>query len=176
MSCTGDGSCLLENRRSGIYKPNILCKHNCLPINCPNHMVCYRNYPQHYKETYGDLCLTCDMLFGTWQNGRGILPTIDNAECPICLETTLCISQPKCEHYVCIDCFQRCYYGKLLDRPDFPHPDLENEYLADEDNIKWIINYPRIHCYEQLLKLILIREDQLYMEEAYLRRCPLCRK
>lgn len=176
MLCSGNGMCLSRIKRTGIYINNNLCKHKCIPINCPNHIVCCRNYPLHYKQTYGDLCLTCDMFFGEWQGGKGVLPIIENAECPVCLETVICVSQPKCDHYLCIECFRRCYYGKRLERPAFPHPCIEEEYLEDIENIKWIINYPSIYYYEQKFKLILAKEEEMFSEESNLRLCPLCRK
>ena len=48
------------------------------------------------------------MMFGTWKSGeykhvdKGILEMSNNLECPICLETKECISQPRCILYIII--------------------------------------------------------------------------
>lgn len=39
------------------------------------------------------------------------------------------VSQPNCEHTLCINCFKRCYYGE--NEPTFPYPDIEDEYYDD---------------------------------------------
>ena len=54
-------------------------------------------------------------MFGTWgesHTGKGILEINNNLECPICFENKLGISQPNCEHTLCIGCFKRCHYGE----------------------------------------------------------------
>jgi hypothetical protein len=43
---------------------------------------------------------------GSLTVGKGILEFIDNHECAICMETKRCVSQPKCNHFICIDCFK----------------------------------------------------------------------
>lgn len=81
-------------------------------IKCKNYELCETILPKWWfdcKSNY--LCTTCHMMFGTWgkmpngNNGKGILEISDMIECPICLENKKGISQPKCQHFVCIDCF-----------------------------------------------------------------------
>lgn len=120
-------------------------------------------------------------MFGTWKyqgqeykTGKGILEIHDNLECPICLKEKRSISQPNCEHTVCIECFKRCYYGD--DEPTFPYPDIEDEYYEDfhnpKQNPKWDTDYPLIKIYnEEFTKWI-----QKCENEEYLHKCPLCRK
>ena len=85
-------------------------------IKCKNYELCEAVLPKWWfdcKSNY--LCTNCHMLFGTWgesHTGKGILRISNNLECPICLENKRGISQPNCEHTLCIDCFKRCHYGK----------------------------------------------------------------
>lgn len=86
-------------------------------IKCKNYELCNATLPNWWYECKGNyLCINCHMLFGTWgsgvnrHTGKGILPISDNLECPICLNIKRAISQPNCEHTVCIDCFKRCQY------------------------------------------------------------------
>jgi hypothetical protein len=57
------------------------------------------------------------MMFGRYESGeyknvgKGILEMSNNLKCPICLEIKEYISQPICNHSLCISCFKRCYYG-----------------------------------------------------------------
>ena len=90
-------------------------------IKCKNYELCESVLPRWWFECKGNyLCTNCHMLFGTWKfqgqeykTGKGILEISDNLECPICLEENKRgISQPNCEHTLCIDCFKRCHYGK----------------------------------------------------------------
>ena len=118
------------------------------------------------------------MMFGTWgdQTGKGTLEFYDNLECPICLENTRCVSQPNCNHYVCVNWFKRCYYGK--EYPLFPYPELEEEYDNDVENdnyannSKWDAYRQKINEYEKLYDEI---EDYNQFENT-LNICPLCRK
>jgi hypothetical protein len=99
------------------------------------------------------------MMFGTWSNGeyeqtwKGILEMSNNLECHICLEIKECISQPRCNHSLCISCFKRCYYGdeNIEGKPIFPYPDIEDEYDDDTENIKWANDYPLIKIYYEKL-------------------------
>ena len=105
-------------------------------IKCKNYELCESVLPRWWFECKGNyLCTNCHMLFGTWKwqgqgqeykTGKGILEISDNLECPICLENKRGISQPNCEHTLCIDCFKRCYYGK----------DEEDENEENEENLR----------------------------------------
>lgn len=149
---------------------------------CNNYEICENIVPTWWNDNKcNNLCLNCQMLFGFWieHNGRehigkGLLTFIDNIECPICLETKRCVSQPRCDHYCCIECFKRCYYGREM--PEFPYPEMENEYYEDMENTnydynrKWDNYREKIDEYNKKCDII---ENT---NENHLRKCPLCRK
>ena len=47
----------------------------------------------------------------------------ERMECLICLQFKMCITQPRCEHFICIDWFRRCYYTdiNINNEPTFPY-------------------------------------------------------
>ena len=154
-------------------------------IKCKNYELCEAVLPKWWFECKGHyLCINCHMMFGTWKNeeygiyktGKGILEISDNLECPICFEINRGISQPNCDHTLCIECFKRCYYGKEFIYPDFPYPDIEDEYDEDQENPKWNIDYPLIFSYNVEWNRIDNDRQNKYESEKYLRKCPLCRK
>jgi hypothetical protein len=125
------------------------------------------------------------MMFGTWGTsntgigtGKGTLVFTDDRECPICLETKRCVSQPRCDHVVCTDCFKRCYYGRPY--PPFPYPDVEQDYYDAVDrstylnNPEWDEYREKIDGYER--EYDATEEKNHNGEERHLRQCPLCRK
>lgn len=151
-------------------------------IKCKNYEICNELLPDWWFECKGSyLCTNCHNLFGSWghgvnkHEGKGILEFKDNIECPICFEVQKCVSQPRCNHMVCITCFKRCHYGDYSDRPKFPYDsDIEDEYYDDQDNSKWDIYYPLIKIYnEEYNKWDIEFEER---EEEYLQLCPMCRK
>jgi hypothetical protein len=86
-------------------------------IKCKNYEVCDAVLPKWWWECKNSyLCSNCDMMFGTWTNGtyknigKGVLEIRDCIECPVCLENKKGISYPRCNHFVCIDCFKKCVY------------------------------------------------------------------
>ncbi len=158
-------------------------------IKCKNYELCECILPNwwfEYKGMY--LCTNCHMTFGEWteangkkHTGKGILDISDNVDCPICLENKRGISQPKCDHKLCIDCFKRCYYGDddleaKENEPQFPYPDIEDEYYDDQDNSKWKIDYPLIEKYNEDWNAWDDNKRIKYNTEDYLRICALCRK
>ena len=152
-------------------------------IKCKNYEVCDTVLPKWWFDCKGCyLCINCDMMFGTWEScekkyvGKGILEITDNAECPICLEHKRCISQPKCNHNVCIDCFKRCYYGDESGEPVFPYPEIEDEYYEDRENSKWKNEYRLIQLYDEEWNKWDDERTYRYANEEYLRACPICRK
>lgn len=147
-------------------------------IKCKNYIICKAVLPNWWfdcKRCY--LCTNCDAMFGTWRGGKGILEVTHNLECPICLEIKECISQPKCNHSICISCFKRCYYGdeNLDGKPIFPYPDIEDEYYDDTENIKWD-DYPYIKIYNEEWNKWDDEKNEKYDNEENLRICPICRK
>jgi len=149
-------------------------------IKCKNYELCETALPKWWwdcKCRY--LCTNCHMLFGSWDwskddilvKGKGILEFKDNIECPICYETKKGISQPRCDHYVCIDCFKRLHYGPPS--PRFPYPDIEEEYCDDEDNPKWEKYRPLIKKYDKDYDDW--EANQACRNEKNLELCPICR-
>jgi len=151
-------------------------------IKCKNYELCEEVLPKWWFECKGNyLCTDCNMSFGTWgesHTGKGILKISDNLECPICLENKRSILQPNCEHTLCLDCFKRCYYGDndLENEPEFPYPDIENEYDEDQENPKWKTNYPLIKIWNEEWNKWDDKRIQKYENEKNLKKCPLCRK
>jgi hypothetical protein len=108
---------IIQPRDLEYEKNNIIYQYNNGSengIKCMNYLICNEGLPDWWwdcKNNY--LCTNCDMLFGPFNNGKGILE-IKMAECPICLEEKKCVTQPRCHHCVCIKCFKRCYYGNPI--------------------------------------------------------------
>ena len=73
-------------------------------------------------------------------------------ECLICLENKRSITQPNCEHTLCIECFKRCHYGDddTENEPIFPYPkNIDDEYNLDEHNPKWETDYHLIKKFNE---------------------------
>ena len=154
-------------------------------IKCKNYELCEAVLPKWWFECKGNyLCTNCHMMFGTWgsgenaHTGKGVLEISDNLECPICYEVKRSISQPNCEHTVCIECFKRCYYGDddTENEPKFPYPDIEDEYYDNQENPKWDDDYPLIKKYNEDWNKWDDEKNQKYENEKHLQKCPLCRK
>jgi len=150
-------------------------------IKCKNYLICGSVLPEWWfycKSSY--LCTICHIMFGTWSHGtgKGILEIIDKIECPICLESRKGISQPRCEHSVCITCFKRCYFGDESNEgePIFPYSGIEDEYQDEPQNPKWDNDYPLIKIYNEEHDKWEDEKNEKYENEAHLRKCPLCRK
>lgn len=148
-------------------------------IKCKNYELCKTNLPDwwfSYKKTY--ICDECDVNFSNdIQTEKGKLEFL-NEECPVCFETKRCIIQPKCIHFLCIDCFRRCYYVQenKENEPIFPYPELKDSYFNDPNNTKWDRDYPLIKIYlEEFNEWNNINFDK-YLDEYYLHACPICRK
>lgn len=145
-------------------------------IKCKNYELCggiagNREFLQCFADRRKYLCINCIIMFDTWGSsttglgtGRGVLEFRDNIDCPICFDTKRCVSQPRCSHWVCIDCCKRWIYG---DEPQFPYPDIEDEYYNDADNTRWERDYPLIKTY-----LINWEEWEKTMDHH---QCPSCR-
>lgn len=152
-------------------------------IKCKNYKLCDTILPKcwyEYKRMY--LCINCHMMFGSWTGGDGIkregkgeLDFFDNKECDICYNITLNVSYPNCNHSICINCFKRCFYGDYSNEPEFPYPEIEDEYDDEPDNLKWN-NYPLIEKWRiEWNKWEDIRMENLDRDDN-LRNCCICRK
>ena len=163
-------------------------------IKCKNYELCEAVLPKWWFECKGNyLCTNCHMMFGTWgiYTGKGILDISDNIECPVCLEVKRSISQPNCEHTICIDCFKRCYYGDddIENEPQFPYPkDIEAKYWEEDTEVgnfpeithlRWPNNfykeYPLIEVWNEEVNKWEDEKNQKHENEKNLQKCPLCR-
>lgn len=158
-------------------------------IKCKNYELCNCVLPKccfKYKNNY--LCVHCENISGTRENlidnfkqdGKGVLEFINNVDCPICLEKKRGVSQPRCDHFACIDCFKRCYFGDEdeSERPIFPYPEIEDYYYYNgiKNQEEMEREYPFIRLYK--IKDCIWEDKRLekYAKEKYLRKCPLCCK
>lgn len=96
-----------------------------------------------------------------------------------CFELKTGVFHPRCDHFVCIECFIRCYYGDGDEsgKPTFPYPDEEEEYYDSRENPKWSNEmYPLIAVFKYKEDLWDMYQELRYTDEENLRKCPLCRK
>ncbi len=161
-------------------------QNNDAGFKCKNYEVCGTVLPDWWwdcKSQY--VCSGCDMMFGTWgnkegdvhQTGKGELGFADNIECPVCLEVKRGVTYPNCDHYICIKCFKRCFYGDKSGRQPFPYPsEVMDEWENDRDNPRWDIEYPLIKPWDEADTAWLDNHELQYEKEEHLRQCPLCRK
>jgi hypothetical protein len=157
--------CPVVNSRDMDYELNNICPNG--RIKCKNIEMCHHTvFAAPFKNNY--LCDDCDTAY------EKPLEIKDNIECPICLEIKRGVSQPRCAHFTCVDCFKLCYYSYEIIEPKFPYPDLKDEYDDDMSNPKWITEYPLIRPY--LVEIInyysKIKEKK---RKKFLKICPLCR-
>lgn len=151
-------------------------------MKCKNYDVCNTILPKiWYKYNKIEICYKCNFFFGKWRGGKGILNQINIIKCQICLEYKKGVSQPKCEHYLCIDCMRRCYYGIYETRensiPIFPYSEeIKKQYEIEPNNIKWDTDYPLIKKYLDEVNTTYKEIFTRYKKEKYLRKCHLCRK
>ena len=83
--------------------------------NCKNHMICQN---RSYREDR--LCLDCYNIFGEWRSNQKteVIMKDDNDKCPVCEEDDkTVIYRMNCDHFVCVDCFKKIYYGIELKKP-----------------------------------------------------------
>lgn len=144
---------------------------------CKNYILCNGTLPSWWWECKRNyICINCDIMFGKCE-----LPIFEEKECPVCLEITNGIELPHCKHIVCLRCFKRMFYseGAILDmeEPIFPYDEtIYDEFVEDENNPKWFLEYPLIKEYEKQWKIYCDKQDELEEKEEFLKKCPLCRK
>lgn len=114
------------------------------------------------------VCIHCVIMF------RKELIFKDIVECPICLETKRGVTQPRCEHTVCVQCFRDCYFGVDYDEPEFPYSkEVEEEYMRmHHTSESFMEKYPLIHEYEKEYRKIYDKQQKMIKINS---RCPLCR-
>lgn len=152
-----------------------------IDIQCRNFEICESWFIiENLHTASGELCFNCDVSFSDWENGKhgnGILIFKDDTECPICLETTRCVKFPKCNHYICITDFKRCFYGQQrINEPQFPYPELEDDYYLKNQGHPYYENDPVIIKYHEEWNNWDNYYESKMENEQNLRKCPLCRK
>ena len=179
VTCKGNGKCYSFNELTCYYTKNnsVTCKHNCKIKKCPNYLVCGSIIPYYIYKKNNKMCTYCHNMFSK-NSCKGRLKFFDNKECPICLDETKCVSLPNCNHYICIDCFKRCFYGDYSDNsePKFPYSaDYEKEYYEYYNDPIWA-NDDKVK--EWLKKWNEWSEGKRakFLNEDYLQLCPICRK
>jgi hypothetical protein len=147
---------------------------------CQNYNLCKENIPEWMHR-----CITCDITFGEWDGGKGILEEYPNHECPICLDTKMCFEQPRCKHPICADCFRTIYFGDVADEiiiskigrePEHPYQHILDQFenLDYSDLESDPEKYPLVAEWK-------IRDDIWYrmkenlIEELSTSKCCLCR-
>ena len=129
-------------------------------IECKNYLVCKHKFlPDESRED--GLCIDCYNVFGKWRK-RGkedIIIRAENDICPLCSETdTTTIMRMDCDHYTCIDCFRKIYFGIEIQKPKFTlsltETNLEDHKIQmDKYNIHKILyknNLISSKCYQCL--------------------------
>ena len=141
---------------------SLLSSGNCKEIKCPNCIICSNTIKDNI---YDDVCLECYNLFGKWRNKNHILHTKETIEiCPLCDNKNIVIQRPSCDHFLCIDCFKKFYFGIELKKPVFPYIEREYEYWLNFENgimDEWmngkdVIEYiNKLNYWEKITKLYL---------------------
>lgn len=175
--CKNNGSCLKQTHKFNQYIKNdkYICVYNCQPLKCPNYNLCQNSYPKWIEDNHDGTCVNCDLDFGKWQGGKGKLNFFENIECPICLEYKPGVSYPKCDHYACIQCVRRCFYGDFSNEPKFPYPELENEYFENQEDRRWN-EFPLIFEWKESWKNWDIEtKNRRDNDPKTIKKCSLCR-
>jgi len=113
--CSGDGFCLMGLQRAGNKYDISNCIHNCMPVKCPNFLVCGSIAPQNIYNLSSGTCFTCKLAF----NGK---LNISNPEiCQICKENNVSVKRLLCEHKICNICYQKEYFNNTDKYKPLPH-------------------------------------------------------
>ena len=105
-------------------------------FNCRNYIICDNNV-----DTVNELCFDCNMLFGSWRGCKNISNNKQDIG-TLCFKNDICIRRPKCEHYICKQCFKKLYFasgmyiikGCLKDKGN--QEALLSEYIDFENSCK----------------------------------------
>jgi hypothetical protein len=177
--CSGNGECLQRNNHND-YSINekFSCNKNCHIMQCKNYLVCDTLVPEYILKNHDNLCINCYVVFGKNQGGHGALPQKKIDECLICYENNVWgISNPKCDHFICINCFKKCYHNVFIGlypdiEPEFPFSrDVYEIYLSNRDNDIWNA-YDEIYDWEIEHNEWTNRQNN----KIKIERCPFCRK
>jgi len=123
------------------------------------------------------VCHGCGIVYSNIENEyqNKYLSFVDSMDCCICFKTTLGVSFPNCNHYTCIPCHNRCWFGPDRIEIEFPYCDeIKKLYLSDRQNSLWKKDSKIKEYNEKSSKLEYERMDQ-WEREINLRKCPMCR-
>ena len=105
VECTGEGQCLIGLQINVRQYDISSCIYNCMPVKCPNFLVCGNIAPQCiYNINYGT-CLSCRLSFNIK------LEFSRHEKCSFCKEDGIVVKRLMCEHKICTNCFQRAYFN-----------------------------------------------------------------
>lgn len=140
-------------------------------IKCKNYPICGAVLPNWWYECKGRyLCTGCDIV------SYGKLKFDNAVECPICLNNDDGLQLPHCAHKICVKCFKRCVYGSMEGEPQFPYPEVEEEYWDDDGkDPKWRTDYPLIEIHNKEWSEWDLQRERKRINEQNLRKCPVCR-
>ena len=102
--CNGDGSCLIGLQRSKNMYHISYCIHNCMPVKCPNFLVCSTISPQMIYNINRGICLNCRLSFDKR------LEISNSEKCSLCDKNSIVVKRLTCEHKACVMCFQRMHF------------------------------------------------------------------
>ena len=146
---------------------------------CQNYNLCKEKIPDWMNR-----CLSCDVTFGEWKGGKGILEEYPDYECPICLENKTCFEQPKCKHPICTSCFQLIYFGSVPDEliesrigkePEHPYQDILDQSDLDYDDIEADLERYPLSAEWRIREDIWYNLKESLIEELSNGKCCLCR-
>lgn len=102
--CNGEGYCLVGLQHTQNTYHISSCIHNCMPVKCPNYLVCRSVHPQCILNINNGICLTCRVSFN-------IRLSISNRDkCSLCEQTNIVVKRLTCEHKICTNCFQKIHF------------------------------------------------------------------
>lgn len=103
--CNGDGYCLIGLQKSQNSYHISTCIHNCMPVKCPNFLVCGAINPECILNINYGICLSCKVSFNT----RLCISNPD--KCSLCENTNISVKRLTCDHKICTNCFQKMYFN-----------------------------------------------------------------
>lgn len=165
--CSGIGECLiqLDDLSYGDFR-SIPCSYSCLPISCPNYLVCRNREPRWVLDCHSGLCANCDIVFGTWDGGPGRLKfSYDN--CAVCRTTTDCVQLLYCHHKLCVGCFRKTH--RFYDEKDDVKLMIEQHQEEDEIYLEHLRNDFIVDYVDQN---IVAEEDE---PQSLKYNCPICK-
>ena len=119
-------------------------------MKCPNYIICNNDITEKDIIPHDGLCFDCHLLFGKWRNKTGILGVKkEEEECPLCGYKLQTIYRPSCNHFLCLTCFKKLYFGIEPKKPKFPFAEKEVIYWVniDNENIEEWMNNGKIQEY-----------------------------